>query len=137
MSADAQRNLDDATLHAIIERGLAIYAEQRETIEALSQPPPQGAADHFEIARTLRFTCPLLDGEGGCMIYPARELYARLFGCSFNDEGGIYGCDLVGEHLAGRALTLLPTRPTARRLSALPLTFMRQVYPYYLHLLYG
>ena len=133
----AQRNLDDATLQRVIQGGLALYGEHRAAIEALLQPPPDGAADHFAIARELRFTCPLLDGQGGCLVYPARELYARLFGCSFNDAGGIYGCELVGAHLAEREVTLLSARGSARRLQDLPLTFMRQVYPYYIHLLYG
>ena len=80
---------------------------------------------------------PLLGPGGACSVYPRRELYARLFGCSFNDAGGVYGCHLVGDHLAGKQVTLLPARATARRLNELPLTELRQVYPFYIHALYG
>lgn len=133
----AQRNLDDATCAAIIDEGLRLYTVNRVLIDELDKPPPQGEADHLSIAQQIRFTCPFLDKEGGCRVYPVRELYARMFGCSFNEEGGIYACDLVGEHLGGKEVSLLRVRSTAVRLNELPLTGKRQVYPYYLHLLYG
>ena len=121
----------------MVQKGLELYHANRELIEALNGEVPPGQSDHLEIAKRLRFTCPLLGGEGHCLIYPMRELYARMFGCSFNDEGGIYGCHLVGEHLAGKEVTLLRVRPQARRLDTLPLTGARQVYPYYIFSLYG
>ncbi len=132
-----QTHLDDATRSDMVTRGLALYAANRALIEALDEPPPAGERDHWRLAQELRFTCPLLGQDGACRVYPARELYARLFGCSFNAEGGIYGCNLVGAHLAGKVVTLLPVRGTARRLNDLPLTHKRQVYPYYLRQLYG
>ena len=132
-----QRELDDAIRDGMVRKGLRLYEENRDLILALLQKPPGGAADHLQIATQLKFRCPLLGRDGLCQVYSMRELYARLFGCSFNDEGGIYGCHLVGAHLAGRTVTLLPVRGTARRLQELPLTFMRQVYPYYINLLYG
>lgn len=138
-----QRELDDATRSAIVARGLELFAANEALIQQLligiDRAPPADAPDHLSIARQLRFTCPLLDENGGCRIYPARELYARLFGCSFDEqnEGGVYGCSLVGAHLAGKTLTLLRVRATARVLNELPMTFMRQVYPYYIQLLYG
>jgi len=131
-----QTNFSDADRQSVIEQGLRLYAENKERIDALSQPPPDGEGDHLTIARELRFTCPLLGSDGACRIYPARELYARLFGCSFNDQGGIYGCHLVGEHLAGKTVTLLPVLTPASLLSQLPLTDMRQVYPFYINALY-
>ncbi|MEZ4270508.1 MAG: hypothetical protein R3C68_03440 [Myxococcota bacterium] len=133
----AQRELSDETRQGIIVRGLALYAEHQAAIALLQDPPQEGRRDHFEVARKLRFTCPFLGAQGACLVYPARELYARLFGSSFNEGEGIFGCHLVGEHLAGKTVSLLRVRPMALKLSELPLTFMRQIYPYYLHMLYG
>ena len=116
---------------------MALYAEHRELIDAFGGPPPEGEADHLSIARRLRFTCPLLGDDGACSVYPARELYARMFGCSFNEDGGVYGCELVGEHLGGKTVTLMQVRPAALMLNELPMTWMRQVYPYYIQVLYG
>jgi hypothetical protein len=62
---------------------------------------------------------------------------ARLFGCTFNDAGGLYACHLVADHVGDQTVTLLRARPTWRRLLDLPLTHKRQVYPYYIHLLFG
>jgi len=64
-------------------------------------------------------------------------MLGRLFGSSFNDEGGVYGCHLVGEHLGDKTLTLLRARPTMSVLHELPLTDRQQVWPHYLHALYG
>lgn len=132
-----QDTYDDATRSAMVQEGLRLFGQFRPLIEALEQPPPAGERDHFSIAQQIKFTCPFLGSAGECRVYPARELLARLFGCSFNDELGIYGCHLVAKHLAGKSVTLLPARGTARRLHDLPLTHKRQVYPYYLHALYG
>lgn len=133
----AQQNLSADVLNEVVQRGLQLYEANRASIEAFEAPPPPGQADHFSIAKDLKFTCPLLGPDGACRVYPVRELLARLFGCSFNDESGVYGCHLVAKHLAGKTVTLLPARATARRLHDLPLTYKRQVYPYYIHLLYG
>ena len=133
----AQTHLSDPTIDAIVQEGLRLYEHHQARIEAMDAPPPQGHKDHFALARDLKFTCPLLSKDGACQVYPARELLARLFGCSLNEHLGIYGCHLVGAHLANKTVTLLPARPTARRLDALPLTHKRQVYPYYFHVLYG
>ena len=133
----AQTNLDDATRAQIIAEGLVLYERHRDLITACDAPPPAGARDHFAIARELRFRCPFLGLAGDCRIYPVRELYARLFGCSFNDEGGVYGCDLVGKHLDGKVVTLVSVGRAVEQFRELPLTGKRQVYPYYLHLLFG
>lgn len=132
-----QTELGDADRQNIIERGLNLYHRHREAIVALDGPLPAGAADHFEVAQKLRFACPMLSAEGACRVYPARELLARLFGCSFNDAGGLYACSIVAEHVGDREVTLLQARPNWRRLLDLPLTHKRQVYPYYIHLLFG
>ncbi|MEM6734407.1 MAG: hypothetical protein AAF658_22775, partial [Myxococcota bacterium] len=125
----AQENLDAETLESMIDRGLELYAEHRDRIEALETAPQE---EHDAIARELRFTCPLLGAGGECRVYPVRELYARLFGCSFNDAGGVYGCHLVGAHLADKTVTLPGVRPWAKRLASQPLTFKRQVYPFWI-----
>lgn len=128
---ELQRNLPDL-LDEVVERGLEIFRQQRALIEAFEAPMDIETGE--ERARLLRFTCPLLV-DGSCSVYSSRPLYCRLFGNSFNDRSGIYGCDLVGKHLAGRTVRLLPVRGTARQLDDLPLTQKRQVIPYYLHLL--
>lgn len=133
----AQANLTEAVRQSIIDEALRLYAEFKELIDALDVAPPDGAQDHFAIAQKIRFSCPMLSAEGACRVYPVRELLARLFGCSFNDASGIYGCHLVAAHLANKTVTLIPARPTARRLADLPLTHKRQVYPYYFHMLFG
>ncbi len=127
---------DDARNH-VINEGLRLYEENRPLIDALDRPPPPGEPDHFSIAKKIRFTCPLLGADGACRVYPVRELLARLFGCSFNDTSGVYGCHLVAAHLADKTVRLLPARGTARRLRDLPLTDKRQVYPYYFNLLFA
>jgi len=132
-----QRNLPKEVRWEIIDKGLALYEENLERIVALSGPVPEGERDHYSIARELRYRCPILGDDGSCRVYPMRELLARLFGCSFNSTGGVYGCDLVGAHLAGKVVTLVPADGTAKRLSRLPLTSGRQVYPYYIHSLFG
>lgn len=121
----------------IVEAGLRLYDAHREQILALEAPVAQGAQDHFDVAKSLRFACPMLSAAGACRVYPARELLARLFGCSFNDAGGLYACHLVAQHVGSQTVTLLRARPTWKRLLDLPLTHKRQVYPYYIHLLYG
>ncbi len=132
-----QKTVDDQTRSAIIEDGLQIYTQYRTLIDALDEKPKDGEADHFSIAEQLKFRCPLLDPHGACRVYDSRELYARLFGSAFNAEGGVYGCHMVGQHLSGKVVTLVRAREVAGILAELPLTFKRQVYPYYIDLLYG
>lgn len=121
----------------VIIKALAIYQYNKELIDACNGPIPEGQSDHWQFAKDLRFTCPLLGQEGQCTVYGVRELYARLFGCSMNEQSGVYGCHLVAGHLAGKTVRLLSARKTAQRLAALPLTHRRQVYPWYVRELYG
>ncbi|MEM6533268.1 MAG: hypothetical protein AAF654_11615 [Myxococcota bacterium] len=130
----AQNTLPPDRLDQIIERGLAAYRDHESAILALESEPVER---HDAIAATIKFTCPLLGAAGECQVYPVRELYARLFGCSFNAAGGVYGCHLVGAHLAEKTVTLPRVMPWAQRLNQLPLTFKRQVYPFWIHWLYG
>lgn len=131
----AEETLSAPERRAIIDVGQAIYTAQRERIDALL--PGRGTLRDVDevaaLARDIRFTCPFLSTDDGmCRVYSHRELFARLFGCSFNDDGGIYGCHLVGNALADQTLTLLSARNTGRALHALPLCGMRQVFPFYL-----
>jgi len=133
-----QRTVDDETRARIVARGLSIYERERERIDAFLAPPPDGARDHFSIAKDLRFTCPLLDDDGACRAYPMREMLARVFGCTWNDDdGGLYACHLVGAHLKDQIVTLGRARQTTRVIHALPMTGMRQVYPWYIFALYS
>ncbi|MBT6178866.1 MAG: hypothetical protein HOI23_16605 [Deltaproteobacteria bacterium] len=132
-----QKNVPENERTLMIEQGLEIYAENETTIVELNQPAKPGGPSHDALAKTLKFRCPLLRSDGLCGVYPMRELLARLFGCSFNSDGGVYGCHLVGTHLAGKLVTLLPADTTAKRIQDLPFTHKRQVYPYYIHQLYG
>ncbi|MBI5507106.1 MAG: hypothetical protein HY903_00005 [Deltaproteobacteria bacterium] len=125
----------EAVRRQIIDDGRRLYALHRRVIEALCEPPPAGAVDHFGLVQDLGFRCPILGPKGSCRAYSARELYARLFGQSFNEEGGVYGCHLSGAALCGKHVTLLRARSAALKLNTLPFTGRRQVFPYYLELL--
>lgn len=132
-----QETTDDETLARIIEDGLKIFADNRALIESFNRPPPKGQDDHTSLHKDLKFRCPLLDDTGGCRVYPVREILGRLFGCSFNGAGGVYGCHLVGAHLADQVVTLVRARPMAERVLDLPMTERQQVYPWYIYELYG
>jgi Fe-S-cluster containining protein len=132
-----QRTADDETLARVVDDALALHEEHRALIEAFDRPPPAGAADHTGLHQQLSFRCPLLDDDGGCRVYPRREMLARVFGCSFNEDGGIYGCHLVGEHLGGKTVTLVRARPMARLVHELPLATRQQVWPRWIWTLYG
>lgn len=130
-----QRTFSREELTETIVAAHKIYAEHKTNIDALSQPPPQGEPDHFSIARHVRFTCPLLR-PAGCAVYPARELLGRLFGQSFNQQGGIYGCGLSGAFFGDRMATLVSMPAWTEQLCVLPLTHFRQVYPYWFAITY-
>jgi hypothetical protein len=132
-----QSTRGDDEIATIVEDALRAYEANKDLIDVLERPPPPGHVDHTRLIRTLRFRCPVLDPGGACRAYPMREILGRLFGCTFNDEGGIYGCDLVGAHLGGKIVTLGRARPHARRVLDLPLTHKQQVIPFYVHELYG
>jgi Fe-S-cluster containining protein len=132
-----QKSVSDPVLTEVVGVGLALYKQHRETITALDQPTLDGEKEHVRLALRLRYPCPLLDSAGTCRVYARRELYSRLFGNSFNDDSGIYGCAQIGALLSGKVVTLLSVRRTAQSLEDLPLTAWRQVYPYYIHALYS
>lgn len=132
-----QQTADDETFARVVADGLRLYREHKDRIDAFDRPPPEGHDDHTHLHKELAFRCPLLDDDGACRVYPWREMLARLFGCSFNDAGGVYGCHLSGEHLGGRELTLLRARPVMQLVHELPLTDRQQVWPHYIHALYG
>ncbi|MBN2360540.1 MAG: hypothetical protein JXR83_13880 [Deltaproteobacteria bacterium] len=132
----AQRTLDDLTRAALVDRGRAEYLRLRPQIESLHDAAIAPAVRR-RTALGLRFTCPMLDAGGRCLIYPVRSLQSRLFGQSFNDQSGIYGCARVGRLLANRTVTLVQASAALHQLQQLPLTFLQQVYPFYLNLFYG
>lgn len=131
-----QQNASDEERTSLINDGLALYEENAELIESFMSPAE--SPEELETrARKLQFRCPYLDGEGACGVYPMRELLGRVFGCSFNDERGIYGCHLSGEYFGDKTVTLLRASSVARKLNDLPLTYMKQVHPWYIHWLYA
>ena len=94
----SKRMLRRAARIQMIEEGLAVYERNQQLIVQLNRPPQDGDPSHDELARELKFRCPLLEADGRCGVYPMRELLGRLFGCSFNSAGGVYGCHPVGSH---------------------------------------
>jgi len=130
-----QNNFEPLQLEIIIKEAHQLYRNHQTIIEAFNQPPPAGERDHFALAKTLKFTCPLLRDDE-CAVYPAREILARLFGQSFNAQNGIYGCHLSGQFFASKIATLVRADVWAKRIEALPLTHFRQVYPYYFWVTY-
>ncbi|MCP4499221.1 MAG: hypothetical protein GY822_04540 [Deltaproteobacteria bacterium] len=131
-----QKTLSDDVRIQMVRRAQQIYRVNRKVISQLGATLEPGE-NHVQTARQLRFSCPILDDHGVCQAYAYRELAGRLFGASFNEEHGIYGCDDVGDHLAGKEITLIQAESTSRRLSSLPLTQHSQVFPAYFVQLYG
>lgn len=131
-----QSNYSADVVDETVRQGLAIYDHYREAFEAFGEAPPEGQKDHTAIAITVAFRCPLLSDEGTCRIYPMREILGRLFGCSFNDNRGIYGCGLSGDFFAGKTVTLARARDTAMQVHALPMTTTQSAYPAFIHALY-
>jgi len=125
-----QEHFTAEQLTLAINQATGLYRSNKETIDAFLLPPKKGEKDHFYLAKDLHFTCPLL-GPDGCTIYPAREILGRVFGQSFNPQGGIYGCELSGAHFGAREVTLVKAQAWAKLIEALPMTGYRQVYPWY------
>ncbi|MCB9637385.1 MAG: hypothetical protein H6728_10395 [Myxococcales bacterium] len=131
----AQKHLSHDALDDIVSRGLSLYQQHQELIEALEEASHQ-QRDAFSVARLLRFDCPYLGEDGACRIYPARELLGRLFGASLLEDGALYACSMIEEHLRDIPIAFPRAPQLARALQDLPLTSRRQVYPYYIHHLY-
>ncbi len=119
----------DRLLHQMLQVA-SDFEDELELLELVDSGP-----ERDEVARRIRFRCPLLSAEGGCTVYSARELNARTFGQS-RHEGfdAPYGCELTHA-----ALKVLPQRPAlygaqqARRalVQALERTERVQVYPWW------
>ena len=127
-----QTHFSKSDQETILLHGLALYGQYKDIIEACNVPPTDPEKGHFEIVQNMRFACPFLSTAGACRVYPVRELYARLFGCSFEKPGVVYGCHMVEGILAGQTVRLLSTQAVKSQFRALPLTHMRQVYPYFM-----
>lgn len=133
-----QSEVSEDDLSEIVTRAIRIYRLHQDTLIRLDREPPDGQRDHFSLVESLAFRCPLLSSDGKCLVHPARELYARLFGGSWErSPGALYACHMVSEHLAGQELSLLVSQDWARKLNQLPLTHRRTVYPAYIAELYG
>ena len=133
-----QSEVSQSELSAIVTKAIRIYRLNQAVINRLDLPAPDGQSDHFSLVEGLAFRCPLLAEDGRCMVHPARELYARLFGGSWERRpGALYACHIVSEHLADKELSLLVSKDWAQKLNALPLTHRRTVYPAYIAELYG
>ena len=72
-----------------------VFEDELLLLEAL---PPGDERD--EVARRVRFRCPLLDGGGRCSVYGARELNARTFGATVDEaRDAPFGCGLTYDRL--------------------------------------
>ena len=108
------------------------FEDELELLEALPAGP-----ERDEVARRVRFRCPLLGLDGRCTVYPARELNGRTFGGSrdeLRDEP--YGCDLTHARLrvlAPSATGGLPGARAARRrlVAEVPGAGAVRVYPWW------
>ena len=50
-----QSNLSPEVMDDIIDKGLALYQENKTLIDAFNHPPPEGESDHFSLAQELKF----------------------------------------------------------------------------------
>ena len=127
-----QTRLSEAVRADMVNRGLALYAEHQELIEALSRPPPSGERDHFSVASRLKFTCPLLGGRRRLSGVSRARTFGPIVWLYLGRlaKVGSTAANLVSAHLAGKTVSLLSAKNMARRLNPLPLTHQRQVYPY-------
>jgi hypothetical protein len=126
-----QTHLDDVALQRVVDDGLALYRAHEALMNKLTV-----ARDKTALLRGVHFRCPVLNAAGACQAYPMREVLGRLFGSSFNDDGGVYGCHLVGAHLADQLVTLVRARPMASHVHDLPMAETQHVMPYYVWELY-
>lgn len=111
-----------------------IAARFEDELELLETIPPGPERD--EVARRVRFRCPLLTDEEECGIYAARELNARTFGQSWDGRRNeAYGCALTHEALPVLPVggpTLFDAREARRRLAAsMPKTEFVHVFPWW------
>lgn len=110
----------------------AIFEDELEMLLSIGPGPERN-----EVAARVKFRCPLLDAEGRCSVYGAREMNARTFGLTWDASfDAPYGCELTRERLrvlpdsAGRAL--YDARAARRLLSeAVPGTELVHVYPWW------
>lgn len=75
-----------------------------------------------EIDPAAQQACPVLGEDGLCRAYNARPLVCRLFGLSFNEQAGLYACQVVGEKFAGQELRLPRAQTILQQILKLPLS---------------
>ena len=105
--------------HALVEEMRRLAERFEDELELLEVLSP--GAERDEVAARVKFRCPFLSANGGCGIYPARELNARTFGLTWDGRRGHpFGCELTHERLRvlppETASTLFDAREARRRL---------------------
>jgi hypothetical protein len=97
--ADAVLAWAPARRHALLDDMARVADRFEDELELLETLQPGFERD--EVAARVRFDCPLLSGQGHCTVYAVRELNARTFGQSMDENRGeAYGCGLTHERLA-------------------------------------
>lgn len=121
--------------HRLVAEMQAIAVTFEDELELLESIEPGEERD--EVARRVKFRCPLLSADGRCSVYAARELNARTFGQSWDQKiGTAYGCDLTHARLRvlppEEGLRLFDARAARQRLqAAMPGTERVHVYPWW------
>lgn len=126
------RTLDQLT--RLVEQMVHLSQRFADELELLEELAP--GAERDEVAARVAFRCPLLGDDGGCTIYPVRELNARTFGQSWDPQRDeAYGCGLTHQRLRvlpDQGRTLYDAREARRRLvAAVPGTERVHVYPWW------
>lgn len=143
-----QESVAPKDVHSVVLKAVTIVEREHPRIMSFGHPTCPGGRepgaedrapgiappDRVSSSLGLRFDCPLLDATGKCIVYPARELRARLFAVSVLRSRGdeYYACPALGRHLDGREVRLMDAETVQSILHLHPLTDGEQVLPYYL-----
>ena len=72
-----------------------LFEDELEQLDIFEAGP-----ERDEVARRVKFRCPLLDSDGTCGVYAWRELNGRTFGQSWDERREhAYGCQLTHDRL--------------------------------------
>ena len=112
VAAHLMTRVDASRRRALVGQMTEIAARFED--ELLMLETLSAGAERDEVARRVRFRCPLLESSGRCSVYPVRELNARTFGHSRDEvRSEPFGCALTHERLR-----VLPSETTARLVGA-------------------
>lgn len=119
---------------AIVGRMRALATSFEDELLLLEELPP--GLERDEVAARVKFRCPLLQVDGLCGVYPARELNARTFGLARDSvRGHPFGCELTHQRLRvlpEATAALFDAREARRRLAdRLPATERVQPFPWW------